>query len=375
MACTSRSTISAPAIRRLIYLRRFAFDKIKIDRSFLESMEATGESAILVHSIVHLGRALGLTRHGGGRRDQGAAPLPAGARLPPAAGLPVLEAGAAGGDRPAARHRRAGRQPKARGREPSRSEQRVEARDDRVDEAEAQRAGRSAPTARPAMTTNAVALDEPETDEADREPERDLPDEGRREQQAEREREQQDAAPGACASGLLEAPPCRGRDQRSSRRRTGMRAIDRPRHVLAARCDAGEERLRQPGRRRVRRRSARRREPSSRPQTSGIGGGIGRQFGRPSITTSSAKARSRRTATMSATVKRSLGWSASRAKTSEVRALEGTRAQAGHEEGWRAPSSREPPQRQAAPCARGRRRSQPLSAASARRRPSGTRPA
>jgi diguanylate cyclase len=45
----------------LIYLRRFAFDNIKIDRSFLESMEATGESAILVHSIVHLGRALGLT--------------------------------------------------------------------------------------------------------------------------------------------------------------------------------------------------------------------------------------------------------------------------------------------------------------------------
>ena len=44
----------------LIYLRRFAFDKIKIDRSFLESMEVTGESAILVHSIVHLGRALGL---------------------------------------------------------------------------------------------------------------------------------------------------------------------------------------------------------------------------------------------------------------------------------------------------------------------------
>ena len=45
----------------LIYLRRFAFDKIKIDRSFLEFMETTGESAILVHSVVHLGRALGLT--------------------------------------------------------------------------------------------------------------------------------------------------------------------------------------------------------------------------------------------------------------------------------------------------------------------------
>jgi diguanylate cyclase len=44
----------------LIYLRRFAFDKIKIDKSFLDSLEATGESAILVHSVVHLGRALGL---------------------------------------------------------------------------------------------------------------------------------------------------------------------------------------------------------------------------------------------------------------------------------------------------------------------------
>ncbi|TAL80270.1 MAG: EAL domain-containing protein [Beijerinckiaceae bacterium] len=45
----------------LIYLRRFAFDKIKIDRVFLESMEPQGESAIIVESIVHLGRALGLT--------------------------------------------------------------------------------------------------------------------------------------------------------------------------------------------------------------------------------------------------------------------------------------------------------------------------
>jgi diguanylate cyclase (GGDEF)-like protein len=45
----------------LIYLRRFAFDKIKIDRSFLESMELAGESAIIVESIVRLGLALGLT--------------------------------------------------------------------------------------------------------------------------------------------------------------------------------------------------------------------------------------------------------------------------------------------------------------------------
>ncbi|HEY0145803.1 MAG TPA: EAL domain-containing protein [Methylovirgula sp.] len=44
----------------LIYLRRFAFDKIKIDRSFLESMEDSGESVIIVRSIVDLGRSLGL---------------------------------------------------------------------------------------------------------------------------------------------------------------------------------------------------------------------------------------------------------------------------------------------------------------------------
>ncbi len=45
----------------LIYLRRFAFDKIKIDRSFLELMELQGESAIIIELIVRLGHALGLT--------------------------------------------------------------------------------------------------------------------------------------------------------------------------------------------------------------------------------------------------------------------------------------------------------------------------
>ncbi|MBV1702063.1 MAG: bifunctional diguanylate cyclase/phosphodiesterase [Hyphomicrobiales bacterium] len=45
----------------LVYLRRFAFDKIKIDKSFLEATESTGESAIILHSLIHLGRALGLT--------------------------------------------------------------------------------------------------------------------------------------------------------------------------------------------------------------------------------------------------------------------------------------------------------------------------
>ncbi|MDO9440555.1 MAG: EAL domain-containing protein [Beijerinckiaceae bacterium] len=45
----------------LIYLRRFALDKIKIDRSFVQTLEPDGESAIIIHSIVHLGRELGLT--------------------------------------------------------------------------------------------------------------------------------------------------------------------------------------------------------------------------------------------------------------------------------------------------------------------------
>lgn len=43
----------------LIYLRKLPVDKIKIDRAFVESMDA--QSDALVHSIVQLGRNLGLT--------------------------------------------------------------------------------------------------------------------------------------------------------------------------------------------------------------------------------------------------------------------------------------------------------------------------
>ena len=45
----------------LIYLRRFAFDKIKIDRSFVQSLESSGEGAIILEHVVNLGHALGLT--------------------------------------------------------------------------------------------------------------------------------------------------------------------------------------------------------------------------------------------------------------------------------------------------------------------------
>jgi EAL domain-containing protein (putative c-di-GMP-specific phosphodiesterase class I) len=44
----------------LSHLRQFHFDKIKIDRSFVQSMETDGESAKLVHSILDLAKNLGL---------------------------------------------------------------------------------------------------------------------------------------------------------------------------------------------------------------------------------------------------------------------------------------------------------------------------
>jgi EAL domain-containing protein (putative c-di-GMP-specific phosphodiesterase class I) len=44
----------------LIYMRRFAFDKIKIDRTFLASLEGSGESALIVRTIVQFAHALGL---------------------------------------------------------------------------------------------------------------------------------------------------------------------------------------------------------------------------------------------------------------------------------------------------------------------------
>ena len=45
----------------MIYLRRFAFDKVKIDRAFLQSLETSGEGAIILEYIVSLGHALGLS--------------------------------------------------------------------------------------------------------------------------------------------------------------------------------------------------------------------------------------------------------------------------------------------------------------------------
>ena len=44
----------------LQYLRRFPFDKIKIDRSFVHSIEKAADAAAIVHAIVSLGRGLGM---------------------------------------------------------------------------------------------------------------------------------------------------------------------------------------------------------------------------------------------------------------------------------------------------------------------------
>jgi diguanylate cyclase (GGDEF)-like protein len=44
----------------LMYLRRFPFDKLKIDRSFVLSIEKTADAAAIVHAIVSLGRGLGM---------------------------------------------------------------------------------------------------------------------------------------------------------------------------------------------------------------------------------------------------------------------------------------------------------------------------
>jgi len=44
----------------LQYLRKFPFDKLKIDRSFVESIEKAPDAAAIVHAIVGVGRGLGM---------------------------------------------------------------------------------------------------------------------------------------------------------------------------------------------------------------------------------------------------------------------------------------------------------------------------
>lgn len=50
----------------LSYLRRFPFDKLKVDQAFVRNLGVTQGSAAIIHSVVALGRSLGMTVHAEG---------------------------------------------------------------------------------------------------------------------------------------------------------------------------------------------------------------------------------------------------------------------------------------------------------------------
>jgi EAL domain-containing protein (putative c-di-GMP-specific phosphodiesterase class I) len=50
----------------LSYLRSFPFDKIKIDRSFVQEVDANRDAQAIIRSIVSLGKGLGVTITGEG---------------------------------------------------------------------------------------------------------------------------------------------------------------------------------------------------------------------------------------------------------------------------------------------------------------------
>jgi EAL domain-containing protein (putative c-di-GMP-specific phosphodiesterase class I) len=54
----------------LAYLRQFPVDALKIDRSFISGSAASKESAALIHTLVRLGKSLGLQTLGEGIEEQ-----------------------------------------------------------------------------------------------------------------------------------------------------------------------------------------------------------------------------------------------------------------------------------------------------------------
>jgi len=52
----------------LIYLRRFPFDKIKIDRSFVAKLTEDPDGVAIVEAVIKLGRSLGVATTAGGAR-------------------------------------------------------------------------------------------------------------------------------------------------------------------------------------------------------------------------------------------------------------------------------------------------------------------
>ena len=54
----------------LAYLRQFPVDILKIDRSFISGIAASRESKALIHTLVQLGKTLGLETLGEGIEEQ-----------------------------------------------------------------------------------------------------------------------------------------------------------------------------------------------------------------------------------------------------------------------------------------------------------------
>jgi diguanylate cyclase (GGDEF)-like protein len=55
----------------LAYLRQFPVDELKIDRSFVAGLERSADAKALIHTLVHLGKALGLVTLGEGIEQEG----------------------------------------------------------------------------------------------------------------------------------------------------------------------------------------------------------------------------------------------------------------------------------------------------------------
>ena len=55
----------------LAYLRQFPVDALKIDRSFISGIAAVAASAALVHTLVQLGKSLGIETLGEGIEERG----------------------------------------------------------------------------------------------------------------------------------------------------------------------------------------------------------------------------------------------------------------------------------------------------------------
>ena len=83
----------------LAYLRQFPVDALKIDRSFIAAMADSPESGALIHTLVELGRTLGLETLAEGIEDNDQLAKLQARAVRPRPGVPVLAAHRARGHR------------------------------------------------------------------------------------------------------------------------------------------------------------------------------------------------------------------------------------------------------------------------------------